>query len=294
MRLLPTADTNGFRACAGSRMNARPSISLRLDAAVLLSSPELSKSDVASARAKRREVVARCIALHRDGHVLLVEDFTDCADARRSLHDVKPSAMSARVVQGFVRNATRRAVARHSRGQVRSRPLSSATSRGFFSETYSRRALAEAGIDVEFVQDNHSLSRARGVVRGLHYQLDPFAQGKLVRVVRGAIFDVAVDIRQGSPTFGQYVVDHAVGGQLVRSFGCRSASRTASARSQPDTEVIYKVTAYLCPRMRPRRRLRRSRPRHRLARCRRRAVLSDKDRRHPRLRDLPAQFRFLA
>jgi dTDP-4-dehydrorhamnose 3,5-epimerase len=77
--------------------------------------------------------------------------------------------------------------------------------RGFFSETYSCRALSEAGIDAEFVQDNHSLSRARGVLRGLHFQTEPFAQGKLVRVLRGSIFDVAVDIRRGSATFGQHV-----------------------------------------------------------------------------------------
>ena len=75
-------------------------------------------------------------------------------------------------------------------------------SRGFFSETYSRRSLAEAGITDEFVQDNHSLSAGVGTVRGLHYQLPPFAQAKLVRVTRGSILDVAVDLRQGSPTFG--------------------------------------------------------------------------------------------
>jgi dTDP-4-dehydrorhamnose 3,5-epimerase len=65
--------------------------------------------------------------------------------------------------------------------------------RGFLSETYNRRSLAEAGIHADFVQDNHSLSRTRGVLRGLHFQTEPFAQGKLVRVPRGAIFDVAVD-----------------------------------------------------------------------------------------------------
>ena len=74
--------------------------------------------------------------------------------------------------------------------------------RGFFSEVWSRRALAEAGLDTEFVQDNHSLSTEAGVVRGLHFQKTPSAQGKLVRVVRGAILDVAVDIRAGSPTYG--------------------------------------------------------------------------------------------
>ncbi len=77
--------------------------------------------------------------------------------------------------------------------------------RGFFSETYNKEALAGAGIDFDFVQDNHSLSATKGTLRGLHCQIPPFGQDKLVRVVRGAIFDVAVDLRTGSPTFGQYV-----------------------------------------------------------------------------------------
>src|SRR6202043_4260197 len=78
-----------------------------------------------------------------------------------------------------------------------------ADARGFFLESYNRRAFAEAGIDVEFVQDNHSRS-ARGVLRGLHYQIE-HAQGKLVRVVEGEVFDVAVDIRRSSPNFGKWV-----------------------------------------------------------------------------------------
>lgn len=77
--------------------------------------------------------------------------------------------------------------------------------RGFFFESFNQKAFNEAtGLDVNFVQDNHSRS-AKGVLRGLHYQLPPHAQGKLVRVVRGSVFDVAVDIRQGSATFGQWV-----------------------------------------------------------------------------------------
>ena len=76
--------------------------------------------------------------------------------------------------------------------------------RGFFAETYSQRVYAELGIDAEFVQDNHSLSAASGTVRGLHFQTPPHAQAKLVRCGRGAIFDVAVDIRKGSPTYGQW------------------------------------------------------------------------------------------
>src|SRR5947207_3051349 len=77
--------------------------------------------------------------------------------------------------------------------------------RGFFSEVYSRQAMGEIGIDTDFVQDNHSLSAQTSVLRGLHYQIAPMAQTKLVRVIRGAILDVAVDIRRSSPTFGRHV-----------------------------------------------------------------------------------------
>src|SRR5437016_1972270 len=77
--------------------------------------------------------------------------------------------------------------------------------RGFFSETYNKVDLAALGVNLEFVQDNHSLSVERGVVRGLHFQIAPFAQDKLVRVIRGSVFDVAVDIRRESPTYGKHV-----------------------------------------------------------------------------------------
>src|SRR5688572_2234098 len=76
--------------------------------------------------------------------------------------------------------------------------------RGFFSEVFNRSELIRAGIDLDFLQDNHSLSRPAGTVRGLHFQLEPFAQTKLIRVVRGAIFDVAVDLRAGSPSYGRH------------------------------------------------------------------------------------------
>lgn len=82
-----------------------------------------------------------------------------------------------------------------------------ADERGFFMETWQRRKFAEAGIDVDFVQDNHSRS-VKGTLRGLHYQLPPHAQGKLVRVTVGEVFDVAVDIRRGSPTFGRWVGEY--------------------------------------------------------------------------------------
>ena len=165
--------------------------------------------------------------------------------------------------------------------------------RGFFSETYNSTMLAAAGIGQAFVQDNHALSRSKGVLRGLHFQVDPHAQGKLVRVVRGAILDVAVDIRRGSPTYGRHVsatLSAENWAQLWVPVGFAHAYCTL----EPDTEVIYKVTDFYAPE------------------CDRglafddpdlgiawpisaaEAILSDKDRRHPRLRDLPAYFTYPA
>ena len=118
--------------------------------------------------------------------------------------------------------------------------------RGFFAETYSRRVYAELGVDVEFVQDNHSLSAAVGTVRGLHFQMPPHAQAKLVRCGRGAIFDVAVDIRKGSPTFGQsvgYELSAENGAQVFVPAGFAHGFMTL----QPDSEIIYKCSDYYAP-----------------------------------------------
>ncbi|TNV14855.1 dTDP-4-dehydrorhamnose 3,5-epimerase [Brucella pecoris] len=118
--------------------------------------------------------------------------------------------------------------------------------RGFFSETYNAKSFVEAGIDLTFVQDNHSYSVAKGVVRGLHYQLPPFAQDKLVRVTRGAILDVAVDIRKSSPTFGKWValeVSAEKWNQILVPKGFAHGFMTLVE----NTEVIYKVTDYYSP-----------------------------------------------
>jgi dTDP-4-dehydrorhamnose 3,5-epimerase len=118
--------------------------------------------------------------------------------------------------------------------------------RGFFSETYHKGRLAEVGFTEEFVQDNHSLSAEVGTVRGLHFQSPPHAQAKLMRVVRGAVLDVVVDIRKGSPTFGDHAADELSAAnwrQLLVPAGFAHGFVTL----EPDTEVVYKVTAYYAP-----------------------------------------------
>lgn len=165
--------------------------------------------------------------------------------------------------------------------------------RGFFSEVFRKDLLAAAGIDAEFVQDNHSFSATLGTVRGLHFQTGPRAQAKLLRVARGAILDVAVDIRRGSPTYGRHVavtLSAREWNQIWIPVGFAHGFCTI----EPDTEVLYKVTDYYSPQhdfgllwndpaigirwpVRPDE-----------------AVLSDKDRRHPTLAELPAYFSYPA
>jgi dTDP-4-dehydrorhamnose 3,5-epimerase len=161
--------------------------------------------------------------------------------------------------------------------------------RGFFSEVYRQDVLAEAGLSLQFVQDNHSLSAQTGTLRGLHFQAPPFAQDKLVRVLRGAIIDVAVDLRVSSATFGKHVaveISAANWRQLLVPIGFAHGFCTL----EPDTEVFYKVTNYYSAA-------------HDLGLAwddpalgiewpatGSPLVLSDKDRRHPALKDLPGVF----
>ena len=115
--------------------------------------------------------------------------------------------------------------------------------RGFFSESWNRDRMAAAGLDYDFVQDNHSLSTEPGTLRGLHYQAPPHAQAKLVRCGRGLLFDVVVDVRKGSPAYGQWVgleLSFENGLQLLVPEGCLHGFVTR----QPDTEIIYKVTDF--------------------------------------------------
>ena len=119
-------------------------------------------------------------------------------------------------------------------------------SRGWFCETWTRHRFESWGIVAEFCQDNHSLSRPAGTIRGLHFQRVPDAQAKLVRCLRGRVFDVAVDVRKASPTFGQWVSVELTaerGNQLFIPAGYAHAFLTL----EDDCEVAYKVDAYYAP-----------------------------------------------
>jgi dTDP-4-dehydrorhamnose 3,5-epimerase len=122
-------------------------------------------------------------------------------------------------------------------------PVRHQDGRGFFSEIYNRKALHDLGIDLEFVQENYSLSADKGTVRGLHFQTPPFAQDKLIHVVSGAILDIAVDVRRGSPSFGKYVTAELSADnwqQLLVPIGFAHGFCTL----EPDTAVMYRVTGH--------------------------------------------------
>jgi dTDP-4-dehydrorhamnose 3,5-epimerase len=161
--------------------------------------------------------------------------------------------------------------------------------RGYFSETYSKAGFSALGVNLEFVQDNHSLSVERGVVRGLHFQIPPFAQDKLIRVIRGSIFDVAVDLRRESATYGKHVarvISATNWNQFLVPIGFAHGFCTLEA----NTEVIYKVTNYYA--QEHDRGLMWNDPDLKIAWpiAEGEAILSDKDRKQPRFRDLPHYF----
>ena len=161
--------------------------------------------------------------------------------------------------------------------------------RGYFSETYNREIFAQAGIAVDFVQDNQSRSAAVGTIRGLHFQAPPFAQDKLIRVLKGSILDVAVDLRRSSPTYGHCFATELSAENFKQMFvpiGFAHGFCTLA----PETEILYKVSNSYAPKHD-----------HGLAWddpalgipwpvTADAAVLSDKDRRHPRLADLTSPF----
>lgn len=163
--------------------------------------------------------------------------------------------------------------------------------RGYFVETYNLRAAHVAGLTAEFVQDNQAFSHKRGTVRALHFQVPPHAQAKLVRVLRGSIYDVAVDLRAGSPTYGRWTAATLTAEHGEQVFVPRGFAH-GYCTLEPDTEVAYKVDEFYAPD------------------CERgliwndptlaidwpvaaaEAVLSDKDRQLPRFADFVSPFRY--
>ena len=118
--------------------------------------------------------------------------------------------------------------------------------RGFFSEVFKARDYVEVGVTETFVQDNHALSTEKGVIRGLHFQVPPHAQGKLVRVARGAVVDVIVDIRKGSPTFGQHL-SVTLSAENWHQLWVPAGFAHGYCTLTPDCELLYKVTDYYAP-----------------------------------------------
>ncbi len=168
-------------------------------------------------------------------------------------------------------------------------PRAFADERGFFLESYSREKFASAGLDHDFVQDNHAFSKVPGVLRGLHLQLPPSAQAKLVRVARGRVLDVVLDLRQGSPTYGRsYTLELSDVNflQLLIPRGFAHAYLTLT----PDTDFIYKVDAPYAPATEAG--IAWDDPDLKIAWPLSDPILSPKDRVLPRLRDFDSPFIF--
>ncbi len=161
--------------------------------------------------------------------------------------------------------------------------------RGFFSETFSQRDFAKADICRGFVQDNHTYTARAGTVRGLHFQIPPFAQDKLIRVLRGAIFDVAVDVRRGSPNFGRHATFRLSAAEWNQAF-IPAGFAHGFCTLEPDTEVLYKVSSFYSPAHD--KGLRWNDPELRIEwpLAAADALLSNKDRSLPTLAELPSYF----
>lgn len=162
--------------------------------------------------------------------------------------------------------------------------------RGFFMESYNKRDFEEIGLFFDFVQDNHSLSIQAGVLRGLHFQLNPKAQTKVVRCLKGAIYDVVVDIRKGSPTFGKWIgviLTEYNKRQIVVPKGFAHGVLTLV----PNTEILYKVDEYYSPEHD--RAIRWNDPDLNIDWPVKEPILSDKDKNAPFLKDIFEEINFV-
>ena len=159
--------------------------------------------------------------------------------------------------------------------------------RGWFMESYSERVFNEAGLDIRFVQDNHSYSAQKGVLRGLHFQKAPMAQSKLLRVLRGTLMDVVVDIRKGSPTFGQYVAVELSADNKKQIFMPKGMAHGFVTLTD-DVEVHYKVDEFYAPETEGG--IIYNDPDLAIDWGTDKFILSDKDKKHPTLKECTANF----
>ncbi|CAM4522670.1 dTDP-4-dehydrorhamnose 3,5-epimerase [Paenibacillus typhae] len=175
----------------------------------------------------------------------------------------------------------------HLQGAAILEPVVHGDNRGFFMESYNEEVMQKAGVNFQFIQDNQSLSAEVGVLRGLHYQLNPKAQTKLIRVLSGVIYDVIVDVRRSSPTFGQWV------GVILSEYNKRQllvpkGFAHGFCTLVPSTQVLYKVDEYYSPEND--RGILWNDPSLGIDWPVARPVLSDKDKRHPLLKDAELNF----
>lgn len=163
--------------------------------------------------------------------------------------------------------------------------------RGFFSEIYNQQALTAAGIGTRFLQDNCSFSQPAGTIRGLHFQFPPMGQAKLVMVLKGRIFDVAVDCRTGSPTYGRHVSAELSDGEWNQLFVPEGFAH-GFCTIEPDTLVLYKVSAPYAPQLDSG--IVWNDPDLKIAwpKAAEQAVVSEKDQKLPRFRDLGDRFTY--
>ena len=165
--------------------------------------------------------------------------------------------------------------------------------RGSFAETYNKRTFSTIGIELEFVQDNQSLSSNKGTVRGLHFQIPPATQTKLVRVLRGSVLDVAVDLRHGSPTYGKHV-SHVLSEQNKAQFLVPEGFAHGFCTLEDDTIVLYKVSTYYSPSHERGLKWNDSALGIEWGISHTEALLAPRDREFPSLRDLPQFFEYRA
>jgi dTDP-4-dehydrorhamnose 3,5-epimerase len=173
-----------------------------------------------------------------------MHEFNELDDPQPALTQATIARLDAPPIRTFIASMEMRTL--ELPGLLLVQPRRFADERGYFTETYNERAFSKAGLTARFVQDNQSHSTRRGTIRGLHFQRPPAVQAKLVRVAQGSVYDVAVDLRRGSPTFGRWVGETLTAREGEQLFIPRGFAH-AFCTLEPDTVVIYKVDEFYAP-----------------------------------------------